>query len=179
MLTPVPGGRTLRWATRVAAKPGSLAAAVLLLPLSFQATGVNVAAKPGVDFAEYETYQWIEGVPARNELVHQRIVSGVENELAIKGLWRVESEPDLLLSYYVAVRSEVVIDSPYRSDWYDEGAIHVRRIHEGTLVLDVIDPSENELLWRGSITRALSDNPRRNDATVHDAVRDLLDAFPR
>lgn len=175
MLTLAPGGCKLR----VAAHHRGLAAVVLLLPLAFQAAGVRVAAKPGVDFADYETYQWIEGVPARNELVHQRIVSGIENELAIKGLWHVDSEPDLLFTYYAAVRSEVVIDSPYRSDWYDEGAIHVRRIYEGTLMLDVIDPSENELLWRGSITRALSDNPRRDDATVHDAVRELLGAFPR
>ena len=155
-------------------------AALLLLLVASQSGDVKVASRPGVDFTVYETYRWIEGAPARTALAHQRIVSAVENELAIKGLWRdaSDAEPDLLLSYYVAVTSEVVIDSPYRSDWYDEGTIHVYRIREGTLVLDVIDPAENELLWRGSVTRTLTDNPRRNDATVAEAVRTLLARFP-
>lgn len=41
--------------------------------------------KPGTDFDEYETYRRIEGAHVPRELSHQRIVSAVENELAIKG----------------------------------------------------------------------------------------------
>ena len=151
---------------------------LFLLPIVLTSAGVNVAWKRGTDFDSYETYAWIEGAHAVNKLSHQRIVSAVENELAIKGWWRDDQEPDLYLSYYASTKDAVTIDSPYRTDWYDDATITLRRIHEGTVALDMIDADENELFWLGSVTEALNDNARRNDSEINDTVRKLLDGFP-
>ena len=138
----------------------------------------NVEWKRGAKMEGYETYAWIEGTPASNKLSHQRIVSAVENELAIRGWWRDDQEPDVYLSYYASEKDEVAIDYSYRTDWYDDASVTVRRIHEGTLMLDMIDVAEQELVWRGIVTETLSDNPRRNDSKINDTVRKLLAEFP-
>jgi Domain of unknown function (DUF4136) len=151
---------------------------LFLLPLALSSPTVNVAWKPGTDFGKYETYDWIAGAPAVKKLAHQRIVSAIENELAIKGWSRDDQNPTLHLSYYASTKDEVTIDSPYRTSWYDDGTIKVRRIHEGTLMLDMVDAGENELVWRGTITDGLSDDPNRNDSRIKDAIRKLLDGFP-
>ena len=152
---------------------------LFLLPLVLiRSPVVNVTWKRGTEFGAYETYSWIEGADAPTKLSHQRIVSAVENELAIKGWWRDEEEPDVQLSYYASSKDEVTIDSPYRTSWYDDATIRVRRIHEGTVLLDMVDAAENELVWRGIVTEALSDNPRRNDSQINDTIRKLLDGFP-
>lgn len=159
-------------------RPYTTAIGLFVLPLVLTSQHVNVSSKRGTEFGNYETYSWIEGVRAPNELTHQRIVSAVENELAIQGWWRDDQEPDIYLSYYTSVKDEVTIDSPYRTSWYDEATIRVRRIHEGTVMLDMVDGAENELVWRGIVTEALSDNPRRNDSRINDNIRKLLDGFP-
>ena len=157
------------------AKLGLLIAVFLSAPQTAQ-----VDWKRDTEFGEYETYAWRGGVRAPNKLSHQRIVSAVENELAIKGWWRDDQArvPDIYLSYYASVKDEVVIDYAYRTDWYDDASVTVRRVHEGMLMLDIIDVAEDELIWRGIITQALSDNPRRNDSKISDTVRTLLAEFP-
>ena len=149
----------------------------LALLLSTSQTA-NVEWKPDAKIDGYETYTWIDGTPAANKLSHQRIVSSVENELAIRGWWRADQDPDVYLSYYASEKDEVVIDYTYRTDWYDDASVTVRRIHEGTLMLDIIDVAEEELVWRGITTETLSDNPRRNDSKISDTVRRLLAEFP-
>lgn len=139
---------------------------------------IEVDSRPGAKLSDDRTFSWLTGHPAPDDATDRRIVSAVEDELAVKGYFRDDEEPDLYLSYYVAIKSEVVIDSPYRTDWYDEGTIRVRRIHEGTLVLDVIDRAKNELLWRGTATRALTDDSIRNLSQIRDTVQKLLASFP-
>ncbi len=160
-------------------KPLPLASAVLLLlPIAAASQKVDVRWQRGTDFAKYETYAWMDGRRAPDNLSHQRIVSAVENELAIKGWWREDQAPDLYLSYYASVVDEVTIEYAYRTDWYDDASVTVHRIHEGTLLLDMVDAAENELLWRGIVVRALTDNPRRNDSKINDTVRRMLGRFP-
>ena len=149
-----------------------------LLPLVLATPAVNVEWKPDTDFSQYHTYDWIGGAHAVDELSQQKIVSAIEDELASGGWWRDDHSPDLHLSYYASTKDEVTIDSPYRTSWYDDATIRVRRIHEGTLMLDMVDAAENVLVWRGIVTEALSDDTRRNDSQIADTIRKLLEGFP-
>lgn len=45
-------------------------------------------------------------------------------------------------------------------------------------MLDIVDAADNELVWRGMVTETLTDDPRKNDRRIHDAIRKLLDGFP-
>ena len=56
----------------------------------------------------------------------------------------------------------------------------VQYYEEGTLIIDVIDPGENRLVWRGSATRVLDRamTPERADEIVLEAVQKIFDRFP-
>jgi hypothetical protein len=155
-------------------------AVLLLVPVVLLAPQtITVTVKPGVTFEDYRTFAWRKGRPVPDALTDDIIVKAVEDELVLKDLWRDDEDPDLDVSYYAAVKSEVVIDSPYRTSWYDEGTIRVRSIHEGTLLIDVVDVAKNELLWRAMATRTLTDDPFENRNRIRDTVRKLVERFPR
>ena len=56
---------------------------------------VNVEWNPEANLEGYETYEWIEGTRATNQLSHQRVVSTMKNELTIRGWSRDEQAPGL------------------------------------------------------------------------------------
>ena len=72
---------------------------------------------------------------------------------------------------------------PYGAYWtgyYGPRSVDVQYYEEGTLIIDVIDPGENRLVWRGSATRVLDRamTPERADEIVLEAVRKIFDRFP-
>jgi len=58
--------------------------------------------------------------------------------------------------------------------------IDVYQYEEGSLVLDVIDPAQSELVWRGTASKAIdrSWTPEERETEVREAVRALLAEFP-
>ena len=57
-----------------------------VLPNSANAQKVTTDFDPQTDFSQFHTYTWGEGRAARNPLVAQRIVAGIEAQLSAKGL---------------------------------------------------------------------------------------------
>jgi hypothetical protein len=60
--------------------------------------GVNADWDKTANFANYKTYAWGKGTPAKNQLWDQRIMDAVDGQLAAKGLQKVDvaSNPDLI-----------------------------------------------------------------------------------
>ena len=56
----------------------------------------------------------------------------------------------------------------------------VRTYTEGTLILDVVDRENNELVWRGSASKTIDEmeSPEQRVKTVQSAVAKLLKDFP-
>ncbi len=57
---------------------------------------------------------------------------------------------------------------------------YVNEYLKGTLIVDIVDPRENELIWRGWASQALDDDPRPEKVQMYidAAVRKILDEFP-
>ena len=51
-------------------------------------------------------------------------------------------------------------------------------IDRGTLVIDIWESSENQLLWRSTITDTLSSNADRNADRIDRGVEKALSEFP-
>ncbi len=49
---------------------------------------------------------------------------------------------------------------------------------EGTLVVELADAKNHQLLWRGSATSALSNNSDKNIKTLHHALNKLFKEYP-
>ena len=139
------------------------------------------------DFANYKTYRWLrtrEGKPmtAKNPLMAKRMRRAIEGELSAKGYHLVEDEkPDFLVAFYSGVRNKVDVTTyGYRyGRWgrWRGTAVAVDRYKEGTLIIDIIDSNEKELVWRGWASGTV-ENPNKAQETINKAVAKLLSKFP-
>ena len=68
----------------------------------------------GANFASYKTYQWVElagaGGAVPDQLIDQSIKRAVDEQLAQKGLTRVEKDADLKVGYHAIIHEEKAID---------------------------------------------------------------------
>jgi len=125
-------------------------------------------------FTTYKTYDWMtkpEKMPPnaraaieRNPLMGKRIEDITDKILADKGMARSESNPDLLINYYVGFKDRVDITGwgyfygpRWGFYWPYLGPYDDYTYTEGTLVLDLVDAKTKELVWRGVADKALYD----------------------
>jgi hypothetical protein len=140
------------------------------------------------DFSTYDSFAIFErqGKDKKqaqmSPLVDRRIGAATAAELEAKGF--DSSSPrnaDFLVTFYTAVRRRVVI---HHSGWYGwrrwgwhGGTRWVNSYPEGTLVIDIIDRRDRQLVWRGVGEGAFTkSNP--SDEKVAKTVAKILGTFP-
>jgi hypothetical protein len=148
-------------------------------------------------FEDYDTYAWIErsmdpatgnaqAAQTQNDLLDARIKSAVSNELDRRGLVENTKTPDVLLTYHLGVQDKIAVqDWGYRySDYYwgyGGRQIDVYNYQEGTLIIDIIDASRQELVWRGAGQKNLRDTrptPEQITQEINHAVGKIMEAYP-
>jgi hypothetical protein len=138
----------------------------------------------GFDFARLATYGWVDRQD--NSLDLRRVREAVDAELAARGYRLVESRPDFQVAAHVSTSERIrIVDWGYtfhsRRHWYAGGRdIDVWQYDEGTLVLDVIDPGQSALVWRGTASKTIDRTwtPEERDAEARAGVQALLSRFP-
>ena len=86
-----------------------MAAAVLLLwCVSASAQDVKYNFLAGTDFSKYKTYKWVRIPNAQypNQILDNQIIQSIEAQLALKGLSKNESNPDVYVAYQASVDKE-------------------------------------------------------------------------
>ena len=165
----------------------------LLVYSACSSTSVRFDYERGVDFSQFKTFDFYE-VPEdvkTDRLVLKRINRAITDQLSAKGLTQSSSNPDLLIATHTAVQDKVdVMDYGYgyadyywRGYWgprYGGGGTQVTEYEEGTLIIDIVDNAEDELIWRGEASRALPYNPtaEKIDALIDDVVAKTLANYP-
>ena len=135
---------------------------------SFACSGIRVTTDydPSADFSDVRSYAWFDersGVQGDRadvtSLLDRRVRSAVDAELQRKGIARVDkSAAKVLVSYHLGVETKLDVNTVNTGYGYGRygryGGISttttVREYQEGTLLIDVIDPSSKQLVWRGS-----------------------------
>jgi hypothetical protein len=152
-----------------------------LVSLLALAQKVNVDWKRGDDFSKYKTYAWgTSPHPIQDPLWNQRIVGFVDEQMAQKGFTKVEpgANPDLLVVYNAGVKQNVSLEG-YRMGWYNAmGSIQQVVENEGTLVVDLADPQQKMVVWRGMASETLSDKSNKNIEKVQKMVKKMFDKYP-
>ncbi len=135
----------------------------------------------------------IEGADpfADNSLLRKRVRFAVETVLEDRGFRLVESpdEADFLVTYAVILDDQVRVDGisssagGLRRRGIGVGHVYsttnVRAYQESTLILDLLDPSSEELLWRGWGTGIVGTRSRdRRGEQMEQGVRAILEKFP-
>jgi len=171
-------------------------AAALAVALAGCATGMTAGAyvDRGMDFSRYRTFDWgpADALPTgdprldENPYFNDRLQGAVERALAARGVGLVSSgSPDLLIHYHAAVSRRLDASRLDPGLEYCPGGDcppGVGEYEAGTIVLDVIDPRTERLVWRGwardSIEDVLGDRERL-ERMIDDAVARMLERFPR
>ncbi len=176
-----------KWVRRSASSaPQGLALLVLglLVALGARAQKITMEFDQTIDFSKYKTFairdgQLSRGNPALNSpLVKKQIEADITNDLTAKGLTLVTSGPsDLNVRYTFGAARKTEIEA-YPAGWYGLGTRYVRVPYaEGTLVIDLRDPTTRSLVWRAIAAEEKSD-ATKIQGKLDDMVKKSIDKYP-
>ena len=179
-------------------KSAVLCIALAAVALSGCGSGVSVNYDYDIDapFSEYKTYAWVErdapavsnnsrsGIP-NSQLVQSRIKRAIDEQMVKKGFTENNSSPDVLMVYHTGVQDKISVTDwgySYGSYYWGWGgrAIDVYQYQEGTLVIDMIELSSKELVWRGWAQGTVDPNPTPDelDYKIKSAVQKVFSKYP-
>jgi hypothetical protein len=178
------------------------AAATVLLIVAMTAacsSGPRIITNSAPDFSpiNYKTFGFFQplGTDRGNvqSLESKQLIVSTTRELEMAGLRRVDSNPDLLVNFVLATR-ETLQTRPSSSAGVHHGrgrygtwggysmsmsTTEVVQRTEGTLGVDIVDVSRNQLVWEGAATARVTDSMRENrDQVLDSAIADIFAKFP-
>jgi hypothetical protein len=153
------------------------------------------------NFSRLRTYSWqapTQQGTNNNTLVDERIRRAVDTQLSSKTYQKVESgQTDFAVTYHYAIQDRIDRDSGGPSVGFGVGGgsrgsfggigigIPIggnadRRYEEDTLTIDVVDPKNGKLLWRGNARQQYDAKLSPQELTVrfNDTVKAILEKFP-
>jgi len=147
------------------------------------AQNINIEFDQATDFTRYKTFAIRDGQlnsrnPALNsELVKKRIDADIEKYLTARGLTMVTGKSDLNVRYRLGSARRVEREA-YPAGWRGWGTRIVRVPYtEGTLVIDLRDPTTHSLVWR-SIAREEKSDPNKIEGKLDDMVKKSFEKYP-
>jgi hypothetical protein len=174
-------------------KPRTMLSAILLCFAASlaQAQKVDVDWNRNTDFSKFKTYAWLPSKHPGKGLWDQRIIEGVDAKLAKAGLKKVDASasPDLEVVYNAGVKERTVVegyDYYYRPwwgvhPWYGPPRpVYTETYQEkdATLVVDLVDNSDKEMVWRATARDTLADNSDKNIKNFNKALDKMFKNFP-
>lgn len=155
---------------------------------------------PNQDFSKYKNYAWLKKEEKNNakvsELDRNRIKAAIDHVLAQKVYSLTdEKSASFLISYFVTVeqkrsRSSNSYGYVGYGGYGPHGGVGVSMgfplnnsenyYDEGTLIIDIIDATDNKLIWRGSVSREIYDKttPQEREKMINQSVTNILAKFP-
>ena len=145
---------------------------------------IDIESDQAVNFSRFHTFAIREArLNAKNaslnsELVKKRINADIQKALEAKGLTFVASGPsELNVRYTLGAAQRTEVDT-YPAGWRGLGTRVVRVPYtEGTLVLDLRDPSTKSLVWR-AIVREEKGDAFKVEGKLDDMVRKAFEKYP-
>ena len=161
----------------------------------------NSVAAPGANTLTYKTYAWFQDQPVApiaydedfSGSLNKHVRQAVEEELQKKGFTKATGgNPDVLVAYDVSVSVPEEKDiatnyikgfgysyaymSGYRYTYGNEQLPGYRAVDlykSGTLIIDLINPKTNELIWRGWTEGAISNFKANYSSVLHEVEKVL------
>ena len=176
-------------------------AIVLMFLLSLSACStlqVTTEYDRDASFKNLSNYAWLPepALPEKNRHIDNKdldkqIRASVNKSLTSKGFHLQDStKPSFLIGYHVAFEQKTSINTVNRHYGYDPAwnanawrgttDLGQHNFEQGSIILDIINTSTNELLWRS--TAAAEIDPYANTKTrlqrIDKAINKMLSAFP-
>jgi hypothetical protein len=172
-------------------KFGLLAGITLLIASCSNEIRVTTDYDREVNLKLYKTYSWlpVKEIESKNnplvynELTDKRIKKAVDMQFQVKGIQFTTDNPDLRVHYHIIVDNRSAVRPAaygyYYSPYWMRNQYDVYQYREGTLIIDLMDSKNNNLIWRGWGTEVLNTNDiDLTEAVINDAVFKILKEFP-
>ena len=164
----------------------SIATFFVLTAASF-AQQVKTDYDHNANFGQYKTYSW-EKVQTRDPLLVDRIKDAVNGSLTAKGWTQVESGGDVSVVAMEITQNQQTLNTFYDGfggGWrwrggggFGDATTTTETYQVGTLVVDLFDAKAKNLVWRGSSSDTLSNNPDKNTKNLDKGVQKMFAHFP-
>jgi hypothetical protein len=158
-----------------------------------------LAAKPQIqwntdyDFSQVRTFSWKasagQSLAESDPFLHQHIINAIEYQLTASGLQEVDSNADVVVTYYGSTETNYTLQSDsfgYGFGGYGLGGwgaygygmagpvsttTRVSSYDRGTLVVDIVDADDEELVWRGTVSDiTVSDDVDKQKKAIDKAI---------
>lgn len=144
---------------------------------------------PNTDFSKHMTYSIYKGVVKDRKLeaaplAKKRVLEAIYTEMQKKGLIEADSvKADLIVNAHAGTKEKVDVTDHAYGGWWSRPYgrdIDVSHYTEGALIIDLVDKSKNELVWRGTGTTVLQDRgtPQKQQKYIEEAVAKILEQYP-
>ena len=146
------------------------------------------------DFDAVKTFQFVDTPEsnAQNDMMDSRIKTAIIRELTEGGLQRVESDPDLVVTYHITAEERTNYNTTsfgyggYHGGWYGYGAPGMGsstttqyNYTEGTLIIDAYDPAEKKMVWRGTGTVTVKQKPEKQIKQIENILAKIGDKWDK
>ena len=151
----------------------------LLFAYPALAQKVDVKYDKAVDFSQYKTYFWDKGMPARNPIINQMITDAVDQQLAARGLRKVDRDGDIQVMFMAAAGLDLQVTGITWSNASNPMGSLTRvgppmNVPKGTLVVDMTDRKTERYVWRAIAKETLSRAPSGDMAKDAQSVEKLV-----
>ena len=156
---------------------------------------IHTNSDPTADFMAISTFGFLQPLSTDNgnvqTLLSTHLIDATTNELGMRG-WRLDqNNPDVLINFLFETQEQIrsrntsaSVSTMHRSGRYGGWGASmstptIEQTTQGALSIDVIDPSQNRMIWEGTATNRVTDSIRDNQAeTVRTFVAAILADFP-
>lgn len=155
---------------------------------SAYAQTIHYTYDPGANFATYKTYQWVDlegsGGAVPDQSIDRMIRRAVDEQLAHKGLVKVDKDGDLRVGYEAVIDPgrKITFVGTESPAWSWGKAVvqgETSTISVGMVWVDLYDPSREQLVWRGDASKIVYHNyGTRNYKSLERAMVKLLTNYP-
>jgi len=176
-------------------------AMALAFHVSLEGVDVNIEHDKAFDFKSVRTWAWNakgagDVIVARTKdddpaavkrKAEPLILDAVANELKGRGLQRVESQPDVTVTYYLLLSNNMTAQTigqflPATTAWgymlVAPATQSIKMMNQGALVLDLT--AKDVVIWRGVAQArvAFEADDKKREAILREGVRDLFKRYP-
>lgn len=156
-------------------------------------------ADPVTDLGAFQTFDFMQPLSTDRDgvrtLLSTHLIEATTRELESAGMRRDTENPQLLVNFFVSTRETIETRtvpmsasmsyrrgrySPWGGYSISASTVEVVQRTEGTINVDLVDVSRNQLVWEGAAIGRVTDRSRRElEQTVSSAIADIFARFPR
>ena len=154
------------------------------------AFGMNVKTDydRSFDFGRLKTFAFKDqerpagNLLGRNTLLDNRIRDSLKKELEARGFrYQPDGQADFVIAYYARERERADVEPihygmPYRWRWGWGPGVWTRYYTQGSVVVDFVAPTSNQLIWRGRVTDTVK-GLDQSEKQINKGAKELVKHF--